>query len=48
MKFATHDKKNDAKEPVFDPATGRVVINPEVQEALEVYRDAGFFRFCLQ
>lgn len=43
-KFATHNKKNDAKEPRYDPTTGRVIINPEVGEALDAYKEAGFFR----
>lgn len=45
-KFATHNKKNDANEPSFDPVTGRVVINSEVSQALDSYREAGFFRYC--
>lgn len=37
--FATHNKKNDVNEPVFDGE--RVTINPEVGVALKAFADAG-------
>ena len=37
--FATHNKKNDVNEPVFDGE--RVTINPEVSVALKAFADAG-------
>lgn len=37
--FATHNKKNDFNEPVFDGE--RVTINPEVGVALKAFADAG-------
>ena len=43
-KFANHNKKNDQNEPQVDLSSGKVVINEKVKEALQAYKDAGFFR----
>jgi alkylation response protein AidB-like acyl-CoA dehydrogenase len=37
--FATHNKRNDAEEPRFED--GRVVMHPEVKDALEAYARSG-------
>lgn len=39
-KFATHNHRNDAEEPIFDGTSVRV--NPEVAPALAAYYEAGF------
>ena len=39
-KFAPHNRKSDLDEPRFEG--GRVHIIPEVKEALDAFRDAGF------
>ena len=42
--FATHNRRNDLEEPVFDNSsgTGRVILHEEVGKALKAYSDAGF------
>ncbi|MCU1603062.1 MAG: acyl-CoA dehydrogenase [Frankiales bacterium] len=39
-RFATHNRRNDLEEPVFD--NGRVVLHEEVGKALKAYNEAGF------
>lgn len=41
-KFLPHNRKNDTTEPQWSPEKG-VVMNSEVGEALQAFREAGFF-----
>lgn len=44
-KFASHNKLNDSREPSLHPSQRRVDINAEVKDAINAYKDAGFFRY---
>ncbi len=41
-KFLPHSRLNDLHEPHYDIKTNKVIINPQVKEAMESFKNAGF------